>query len=157
MDESKVRVIVEALEPRNVGKLRSFLGMVNYYGKFLPDLATTLAPLYQLIQKSAHWNWRQKHRNAFKHFKNLLHSGRVLVHFDDSLPLILTCDVSPYGLGAVLLHKMPDGEEKPVGFASRTLSKSESNYSHLDKETLAIMYGVSSVRVRSTLLYQDGP
>ena len=141
-DEAKVRAIVEAPEPRNVGELRSFLGMVNYYGKFLPDLATALAPLYQLLQKSTHWCWRQKHRNAFKHVKDLLHSGRVLVHFDDSLPLVLACDASPYGLGAVLSHKMPDGEEKPVGFASRTLSKSESNYSHLDKEALAIMYGV---------------
>jgi hypothetical protein len=63
----------------------------------------------------------------------------VLTHFDDRLPLV--CDASPYGLGAVLSHRMPNGEEKPVGFASRTLTKAETNYSHLDKERLAIIFG----------------
>ena len=141
-EEAKVKSIVEAPEPRNVGELRSFLGMVNYYGKFLPDLATTLTPLYQLLRKHAHWRWRQKQRNAFNKVKDLLHSGRVLTHFDDRLPLVLACDASPYGLGAVLSHMMPDGDEKPVGFASRTLTNAESNYSHLDKEALAIIFGV---------------
>ena len=58
----------------------------------------------------------------------MLQSGRVLTHFDDKLPLILACDASPYGLGAVLPHQMPNGKEKPVGFASRTVSKAEKNY-----------------------------
>ena len=141
-DEAKVKAIVEAPEPQNIGELRSFLGMVNYYGKFLPDLATTLAPLYHLLRKHAHWRWRQKQRYAFHKVKDLLHSGRILTHFDDSLPLVLACDASPYGLGAVLSHVMPDGGEKPVGFASRTLTKAELNYSHLDKEALAIVFGV---------------
>ena len=69
-------------------------------------------------------------------------SNRVLTHFDDQLPLILECDASPYGLGAVLSHQMPDGSERPVCFASRTLTKAEQNYSHLDKEALAIIFGV---------------
>ena len=123
-------------------ELRSFLGMVNYYSKFLPDLATTLAPLYSLLQRSTPWNWGPKQRKAFRHVKDLLQSGRVLTHFDDQLPLILACDASPYGLGAVLSHRMPSGEEKPVVFSSRTLTQSEKNYSHLDKEALAIIYGV---------------
>ena len=62
--------------------------------------------------------------------------------FDDKLPLVLKCDASPYGLRAVLSHRMPDGSEKPVSFASRTLSKAEKNYSHLDKEALAIVFRV---------------
>ena len=134
-EETKVRAIVDAPEPQNVGELRSFLGMVTYYGKFLPDLATTPAPLYELLQKSTPWSWREKQRKAFLRIKDLLRSGRVLTHFDDRLPLILACNASPYGLGAVLSHRMPSGEEKPVGFASRTLSRAEKNYSHLDKET----------------------
>ena len=73
--------------------------------------------------------------------KNLLKSIQVLSHYDDRLPLLLECDVSPYGLGAVLSHQMPDGE-RAVCFASRTLSKAEQNYSHLDKEALAIIFGV---------------
>ena len=116
--------------------------MVTYYGKFLPDLATTLAPLYHLLGKSTPWVWRKDQQEAFQHIKQLLHSGRVLTHFDDKLPLVLACDASPYGLGAVLSHRMPNNEEKPIGFASCTLTKAEKNYSHLDKEALAIVYGV---------------
>ena len=141
-ETSKVRAIVEAPEPRDVGELRSFLGMVTYYGKFLPDLATTLAPLYRLLRKRTSWQWREKQRRAFRRIKELLHSVRVLTHFDDKLPLVLACDALPYGLGAVLSHRFPNGEERPVGFASRTLTNAETKYSHLDKEALAIIYRV---------------
>ena len=74
--------------------------------------------------------------------KALLQSSLVLVHFDDKLPLILSCDASPYGVGAVLAHKMDNGDEKLVCFASRTLTVAEHEYSHLDKEALAIVFGV---------------
>ena len=140
-EDSKVQAVVEAPEPVNVPELRSFLGMVNYYGKFLPDLATTLAPLYDLLKKSTKWK-RGVREKSFREVKCLLQSSRVLTHFDDKLPLILASDASPYGLGAVLPHRMPDGSEKPIGFASRSLSNAEKNYSHLDKEALGIIYGV---------------
>ena len=103
----------------------SFLGMVTYYGKVLPGLVTTLAPLYHLLGKSMPWKWGEDQRKAFQHVKQLLHSGRVLTHFDDKLPLILACDASPYGSGQCCLTRMPSGEEKPVGFVSRTLTKAE--------------------------------
>ena len=141
-EESKFQAIVSAPEPQNVGQLRAFIGIVNYYGKFLPDLATVLSLLYQLLQKSVRWTWGRKQREACRRVKEQLRSGKVLTHFSEQLPLILACDASPYGLGAVLSHRIPNGEEKPVGFASRTLSKAEKNYSHLDKEALAIIFGV---------------
>ena len=140
--DSKIAGIVKAPAPRDVSELRSFLGLVNYYGKFLPDLATTLSPLYALLQKQKKWSWGVSEEKAFQAVKKLLQSSRVLVHFDPSLPLILSCDASPYGLGAVLSHKMPTGEERPVGFASRTLTTTELKYSQLDKEALAIVFGV---------------
>ena len=140
--DSKVLGILKASLPRDVTELRSFLGLVNYYGKFLPDLASTLAPLYALLQKHKTWSWGCKEEEGFNKVKEMLKSPRVLVHFDPNLPLIVTCDASPYEVGAVLSHEMPNGEERPVGFASRTLSAAEKNYSQLDKEALALVFGV---------------
>ena len=140
--EAKVSAIVNAPAPQNVTELRSFLGLVNYYGKFLPDLATTLAPLYQLLQKQKKWTWGNSQEKAFETVKHLLKSSRVLVHFDDKLPIILSCDASPYGVGAVLSHRMANGDERPICFASRTLTAAECKYSQLDKEALAIVFGV---------------
>ena len=136
--EAKVRGILEAPAPQNVAQLRSFLGLVNYYGKFLPNLATTLSPLYALLQKHKKWTWGKSQDEAFNKIKDVLKSSKVLAHFDDQLPLILSYDASPYGLGAVLSHKMTNGDERPVGFASRT----EQKYSQLDKEALALVFGI---------------
>lgn len=119
-EDGKVKVVAEAPAPQNVAELRSFLGMVNYYGKFLPDLATLLSPLYTLLNHSTPWKWGQSQRVAFKQVKELVKSERVLVHFHDRLPLILSCDASPYGLGAV--------RERPLRFASRTLTAAERNW-----------------------------
>ena len=66
----------------------------------------------------------------------------MLVHYDTSLPVKLAADASQYGLGAVISHVLPDGLEKPIAFASRTLSDSEQNYSQIDKEALALIFGV---------------
>ena len=125
--ESKVTAIVNAPDPKNLSELRSFLGMVNYHRKF-PDLATTLSPLYKLLQQTMAWHWGPKQRKAFRQVKGLLKSSKVLTHFNDRLPLLLECDASPYGLGVVLSHQMPDGSERPVCLASRTLSKAELNH-----------------------------
>jgi len=102
--DTKVKAIIDAPEPRDLSELRSILGMVNYYGKFLPNLATTLSPLYELLKQTTTWKWGPRQKKAFRHVKRLLRSSRVLTHFDDQLPLILECDASPYGLGAVLSH-----------------------------------------------------
>lgn len=140
--DSKVEAVVRAPAPRNVSELRSFLGLVNYYGKFLPSLATILSPLYSLLQKATRWRWGSSQAKAFGDVKKLLLSSRVLVHFDDSLPLILSSDASPYGVGAVLSHLMPNGDERPISFASRTLTETEKKYAQLEKEALGIVYGV---------------
>ena len=140
--ESKVEAITGAPAPRNVTELRSFLGLVNYYAKFLPNLSTTLTPLYTLLQKNHKWSWSSEQTKAFEEVKRLLQTSEVLVHFDDKLPLILSCDASPYGVGAVLAHRMPNGDERPISFASRTLTECERKYSQLEKEALAIIFGV---------------
>ena len=120
--EEKVKAITQAPPPSNVSELKAFLGLINYYGKFLKDLSTTLAPLYQLLQKQTQWKWKAEQEEAFEQAKNLLKSPQLLVHYDSQKELILTCDASPVGLGAVLSHKMEDGTERPMGYASRSLN-----------------------------------
>ena len=140
--DDKVRAIEAAPTPTNVTELKSYLGLLTYYGKFLPNLATKLAPLYKLLQHRVPWRWTSAQDAAFRESKKLLASSSLLVHYDLKLPLILACDASAYGIGAVLAHRMPDGSEKPIGYASRTLNKAEKNYSQLEKEGLSLVFGI---------------
>ena len=139
---SKVTAIVDAPSPRNVPQLKSLLGLVNYYGKFLPNLSTTLAPLYELLRQGVKWQWGFAQEAALAEIKKAIQSPNLLAHFDSNKLLVLACDASPVGVGAVLSHRLDDGTEKPISFASRTLSPAERKYSQLDKEALAIIFGV---------------
>ena len=138
--EEKIRAISQAPAPANLAQLRSFLGMVNYYGKFLEDLSSTLAPLYALLQKNQNWKWGQEQfKDAFAKVTQELVSPKLLIHYEPQGKLLLSCDASSYGIGAVILD---DGSEKPIAYASRSLSAAERNYAQIDKEGLAIVYGV---------------
>ena len=75
----------------------------------------------------------------FKLPKEALQADTVLVHYDSTKPLLLACDASEYGIGAVLLHILDTGEEKPIAYASRTLNSAECRYSQLEREGLAIV------------------
>ena len=124
---NKVDGILNAPTPTNVSELKSFLFMLNYYGKFLPNLSIEMKPLYNLLHQDVNWNWSKECKKAFEMAKRMISGDNVLVHYNTQLPLILGVDASHYGLGAVLSHKMPDGSEKPVAFTSRTLSVAERN------------------------------
>lgn len=141
-DASKVEAINKAPRPTNVTQLKAFLGLINYYGKFVPNLSSLLHPMYELLKKESKWRWSDQCEKAFVDIKSILSSDKVLTHYDPSLPLVLSVDSSSYGIGAVLAHKYKDGSERPISCASRTLSDAEKNYSQLDKEALAIFYGV---------------
>ena len=122
---AKVEAIVCAPRPRDVTELSSFLGLVNYYGKFISHLSTLIQPLNHLLCQNVTWEWSAECQQAFEELKQQLASADVLVHYDPSLPLKLDCDASSYGVGAVLSHVFSDGAERPIAYASRTLSKSE--------------------------------
>ena len=139
---SKVAAVLQAPVPKDASQLRSFLGLINYHARFIKNLSTMLHPLYVLLKHDTPWKWSEHCQEAFNAAKNALESPDVLAHYDPKLPVRLATDASPYGVGAVLMHVTPDGLERPVAFASRALSRSEQNYSQLDREALGIIFGV---------------
>ena len=139
---SNVEAVQDAPAPTNVSELRSFLGMVNYYHAYLSRMATMTEPLHQLLRKDVRWAWGEKCKVAFVAVKKMLCTAPLLVHYDPSKPIVVHCDTSPYGLGVVLSHVMDDGMERPVSYASRTLSAAERNYAHVEKDGLALVYAV---------------
>ena len=118
---AKVEAITSAPEPRNVPELRSFLGLVNYYGKFICHMSTVTQPLNQLLCKGVPWKWTKRCQQAFQELKGQLASTDVLVHYNPDLPLKLDCDASSYGVGGVLSHVFPTGVERPIAYASSYL------------------------------------
>ncbi|XP_060543768.1 uncharacterized protein K02A2.6-like isoform X2 [Pantherophis guttatus] len=140
--KAKVRAIHEAPAPKNKAELQAFLGLLNFYAVFLKQKATAAEPLHRLLGKAVPWRWGTEEENAFKTIKGLLSSDSVLIQYHETLPLLLTCDASPYGIGAVLSHQLPNGSEAPIAYFSKTMSSTERNYSQLDKEALAIVAGV---------------
>ena len=143
----KIRAIKTAPSPKDISQLKSFLGLVNYYGKFLPDLLTILAPLYCLQQKDVTWKWDTEQQKAFDEIKSMLTSECLLAHYDPTQELVIACDASPYSVGAVLSHRYENAQERPITFASRSLAPAEKNYSQLEKEGLAIIYGVKRFKM----------
>ena len=137
-----VEAVMAAPVPQDVSQLRSFLGLMNYYGKFLPNLSSRLSPLYDLLHKGIKWQWTELQEAAFQRAKELLVSSDLLVHFDPDKEISICCDASPYGIGAVLAHKEDDGSDRPISYASRFLAVAEKRYSQLDREGLAIIFAV---------------
>lgn len=140
--DEKIAAIKNAKVPKNIHDVQSFMGLVNFYGRFSKELATLAYPLHNLTKKGVPWKWDQSCKEAFENIKKEVCSDRILIHYDPNLPLILATDASPVGIGAVLSHRFPDGMERPISFASRTLTPTEQKYSQIDKEALGISWGV---------------
>ncbi|XP_054279059.1 uncharacterized protein K02A2.6-like [Macrosteles quadrilineatus] len=137
----KVRAIQDAPRPSNITGVRQFLGLVQYYSKFIKDASTVLNPLHQLLRKDKRFHWSQECEKAFTRVKEEIASDTVLTPYNPDLPVILATDASSVGLSAVLYHKMPNNEERPIVFASRSLTAAERNYSQLDREATAVYWG----------------
>ena len=123
--EEKLQAIRDVPSPKNVTQLKFYLDCCHTMADFLPNLSNVLFPLYRLLRKQTPWKWSITEEETFQNSKKLLMSSNLLLHFDPSLELILACDASNYGIGAVLAHRLPNGAEKPIGFASRTLTETE--------------------------------
>ena len=139
--DDKVKAIVEAPAPTNVKQLESYLGVFNFYRRFVPNASTILEPLNQLRRSGVPWRWGEEQKSAFLKSKQHLLNSQVLVHFDPKLPISVVADSSSYGIGAVLSHII-DGQERPVCFASKTLLPAERNYPQVEREALAIVFAL---------------
>lgn len=137
-----VEAVLLAPRPQDVKSLQSYLGLINFYRKFIPRLSAVLHPLNRLLVPDVPWTWTSSQEEAFSQSKSLLASAETLAHFDPKKTVLVT-DASPYGLGAVLAQREASGEERPIAFASRSLVAAERNYSQLDKEALAMVFGVT--------------
>ena len=120
--------------------MRAFLGLLNYYSKFLHNLQ--IHPLNNLLRKGKKWEGITAYAAAFNEAKQALVSSKVIVHYDPDLPIRVAADASSYGLEAVLSHVLGDGTEHPIAYVSKTLTPSEKNYAQVEKEALAIVFGV---------------
>lgn len=157
-DPAKVMAIMKAPRPASQDDVKRFLGMVTYYAKFIPNISTLTYPLRLLLQKQKKFYWSSRCESAFTQLKNEISSDRVLTPFSPDLPLSVACDASPTGVAGVLSHTI-NGIEKPIAFASRALTKTEMNYSQLDREALSIVFALKKfyyyIYGRKFTLYTD--
>ncbi|XP_047986360.1 uncharacterized protein K02A2.6-like [Leguminivora glycinivorella] len=140
--QSNIEPLLNANAPKNLTMLRSFLGKINYYSRFLQDMATTLAPLYECTKKNK-FIWTTDCDEAFTKIKRKLASADNLRHYDPNLPLILTCDASDTGLAVVLSNRDEQGVVKPIAYASKKLNDVERKYCTIDKEAMAVIFGIT--------------
>jgi hypothetical protein len=144
-DPAKIESVTNFETPRRVRAVRSFLGLCNYYRKFVPDFSKIAAPLTQLTRKDTRFNWGPKQEEAFRMLKEKLTTSPILKHFNPKLPLEIHTDASDLGVGAALMQQ--DGDTMfPIAFSSRKLSDAERKYCTTEKECIAVVWAVQHFR-----------
>ncbi|CAA9998761.1 unnamed protein product, partial [Nesidiocoris tenuis] len=135
-DPEKINAINRLQVPKNEKELQRFLGMITYLCKFIKNYSDTTAPLRQLLLKDTEWEWGPAQDAAFEKLKTLIREAPVLRHYNPKEGVTLSVDASKHSVGAVLLQN-----NQPVAYSSKALTKSQLNYSQLEKEATAILVG----------------
>ncbi len=136
-DPAKVEDINKMPTPQDKDDLRKFLGMISYLGAFIPNLSDKAQPLRDLLKQDVPYQWDDDHQDAFLELKRLVTTRTCLKYYDPSKPTVVEVDASQKGLGACLLQ-----DNEPVLFASKSLTESQKNYSNIERETLAMVFGI---------------
>ena len=139
--ESHVEAVVDARESQNAEEVRSFLGLVNFSARFIPNLASIAEPLHRLTRKQTPFVWGTEQQGAFDVLKDSLANAETLAYFDSNAEETkLITDASPVGLGAVLTQ-VQGGCKRVITYASRSLTDVERRYSQTEKEALGLVWG----------------
>lgn len=146
--EEKIKAIQLMPLPVNKKQLRSFIGTVGYYRKFVQNFASIAAPLNDLLKKhsSNKLQWSDDKIQSFNKLKVSLVSKPILCLPDDSKIFYLRSDASDLGLGAVLLQDV-NGVKMPIAYASRKLLDRERNYATIEKECLSIVWAIHKFKI----------
>ena len=135
-DPSKVSALKQMSSPTGRQELQTFLGLANYMGPFIPNLSALTAPLRELLKGNYQFQWSSAHQEAYEKVKDSVSNEVTLTYFDPRKEIILQVDASLKGLGATLIQ-----ENKPVAFASKSLTDVETRYANIERELLAVVYG----------------
>lgn len=141
VNPKKIEAVKNWEIPKNVTQVQSFLGLCNYYRRFVKDFATVPTPLTDITRKDKGYKWEVEEQQSFDELKNLLTNAPVLRCADPNIPYQLTADASQTGVGAVLTQTDENGT-RPVAYASRKLIPAEQDYSTHERELLAIKYAL---------------
>ena len=145
-DPVKLDAVQEWPPPTNLKQLRSFLGFLNYYRRFIHNYAKKARPLNDLTCTNTPWTWGKPQQDAFDLLKDAMLSNPVLAHPDQTKPFLLETDASNVAIGAVLSQQQDDGRYRPVAFLSKSLSPAEKNYDTYNQELLAIIRALEEWR-----------
>lgn len=138
--DENIKTIKNMKRPQTIRDVRSFLGTVNFYGKFIPNMADKRKHLNNLLKKDTKFIWTKECEDAFNVLKNCLISEPILVRPNFKDTFVITTDASDYAIGAVLSNEKTN--DHPIAFASRALSHSEKRYFIIEKELLAIVWAI---------------
>ena len=147
IDEVKVKAVCDADPPKNAGEVLSFLGLVTFCAKFIKNYATIAEPLRMLTRKNVPWQWTSEQQRSFDALKQSLISAEVMAYYDPSAETHLIVDGSPCGVAAIMNQKQPNGDIRPVAYASRTLTPTERRYSQTEREALSVLFGIQHFSV----------
>lgn len=144
-DGEKIKAILEIPVPKNVKQIRSVVGTVSWYRRFIPNFTELTGPLNRLTRKNVPFSWDNECDIAFMKIKDALVTAPILSCPDFNLPFTIQCDASGYGIAAVLSQIHPDGE-RVVCYLSRSLNRLEKNYSVTERECLAVLWAIEKFR-----------
>ena len=139
MEEEKVDGVLSWPEPKNAKDVRKFLGLANYYRRFIKDFAQVARPMNVLTRKDVKWRWEGEEQATFDKLKKIFMTRPVLAAPDLDKEFRVEADTSNYATGGVLSMKCSNGLWRLVAFISKSLSDIERNYEIHDKEMLAIV------------------